>query len=318
MPPGVRRAWDKPQRTAKELAHLEGVIAASPDRADLVARATKLRERLADQPRLIEEIQAEVSERLPHAAAEAQVSAIEHQVLACYRTRLEAVAGPLPPSLVFSDDLINAVLLSVDVTQNRKLLLRLIRAHLSGENNWREHPANQAFLEQMAERGVDTNIWLSKFPRRYPCAAAPGGWLHLWLEQDPLHVLQMGNHFGTCLSFGGINAFSAIANACELNKRVIYARDHAGSIVGRKLIGISAEGALVGFHTYGSLTGEKGNAALRACFETYADSFAKRCGLSLAQEGVVPTLFAERWYDDGTVEWSAAGKSADAVMAGKR
>lgn len=307
VPPGVRRALDKPQRTAVELAHLEKLIAASPDRTDIAARAAKLCAFLADTPRLTEEMRTEVSERLPQAAAEAQVAAIERQVLACYRTRLEAIAGPLPPGLVLTDDLINAALLSVDVTQNRKLLLRLIRAHLSGENDWREkHPANQVFLEQMTERGRNIEAWLSKFPHRYPCAAAQG-WLHLSLEQDPLHILQMGNHFGTCLSFGGINAFSAIANACELNKRVIYARDHAGNIVGRKLIGISAEGALVGFHTYGSLTGED-NAALRAIFQAYAASFAGRCGLPLAEEGTVPTLFAESWYDDGTVEWNAEGK----------
>ena len=307
MPPGVRRALDKPARTAKELAHLDRLVASSPERADLAARAAKLSALLADTPRLMEEVRTEVGERLPQAAAEAQAAAIEHQVLACYRTRLEAVAGPLPPNLILTDDLINATLLSVDVTQNRKLLLRLIRAALSGEQDWREkHPANQAFLELMAGRGMNIGAWLSKFPRRYSCPAVPGHWLHLWLEQDPLHVLQMGNHFGTCLSFGGINAFSAIANACELNKRVIYARDHAGHVVGRKLIGVSEEGNLVGFHTYGSLTGDESNAALRAVFQAYAASFARRCSLPLAETGTVPTLFAESWYDDGTVEWEAA------------
>ena len=97
-----------------------------------------------------------------------------------------------------------------------------------------------------------------------------------------------------------------MANACELNKRVIYARDGAGRVVGRKLIGINADGCLIGFHTYTSLPGEAGNSALREVFRRYAADFAERCGLQLAQGGTVPTLFAEEWYDDGVVEWMVA------------
>ena len=306
VPPGVRRALDKPQRTAQELAHLEGMLTAAPSRTDLTSRATKLRGLLADKPQLAEAMRTEVSERLPHASAEAQAAAIERQVQVCYRARLEVIAGPLPPNLILTDDLINAVLLSVDVTQNRKLLLRLIRASLSRENDWRErHPANKAFLELMAKQGMNTQAWLSKFPRRYFCETVPGKWLHLCLEQDPLHILQMGNHFDTCLSFGGINAFSTVANACELNKRVIYARDHAGNVVGRKLIGINEEEKMIGFHTYCSLTENESNAALRAIFQSYAASFALRCCLTLSETGSVPTLLAENWYDDGAVEWNA-------------
>jgi hypothetical protein len=120
----------------------------------------------------------------------------------------------------------------------------------------------------------------------------------------------MGNYFDTCLSFGGINSFSTVANACELNKRVIYARDGLGRIIGRKLIGISVEGKLVGFHTYTSLSDEKANEKLRTIFFRYAKDFASRCRLELAAAGSVPTLFAESWYDDGIAAWDAAVKPA--------
>jgi hypothetical protein len=46
--------------------------------------------------------------------------------------------------------------------------------------------------------------------------------------------------------------------------------------------------------------GGRWNAILRH----YPDEFAARCGLSLVDEGRVPTLFAEAWYDDGTVSWT--------------
>src|SRR5688572_2507823 len=113
----------------------------------------------------------------------------------------------------------------------------------------------------------------------------------------------MGNYFVTCLGFGGINAFSTVANACELNKRVIYARDGKGTVIGRKLLGISNEGKLVGFHTYCAIEDEAGGKELRAFFYRYAAEFAKRCGLELADEGTVPRLFAQSWYDDGAVAW---------------
>lgn len=304
LPAGVRRVLDRPQRIKTEIAHLEKVLATDPQRAGIAARVAKLRALRDDEAQLAEEIGAEVRERLPHAAAEAQAAAIEGQILACYRTRLEAVAGPLPPGTVLTEDLLNAALLTVDITQNRKLLLHLIRAALDGDHGWRErHPANHAFLASLAARGVNTAFWLSAFPCRFACAGVPGGRVHLRAEQDPLHILQMGNYFETCLSFGGINSFSTVANACELNKRVIYACDSAGRVVGRKLIGLNAEGEMIGFHTYCSLSEETGQ-ALRAVFRQYAARFADRCGLHLADQGTVPLLFAEAWYDDEAAAWS--------------
>ena len=222
----------------------------------------------------------------------------------CYRRRLVAVVGVLFDDLRFDDDLLNAALLTLDVQHNRRLLLRLLRAHLSGEHGWREqHPANIAFLRDLAARGCDAAAWLGMMPRAYRCAGVAGGRVRLRLERDPLRILQMGNLMDTCLSFGGINSFSTVANAGELNKRVIYATDMSGRIVGRKLIAISQEWKLVGFHTYSSLGDTAGNTALRAVFRRYAASFAERCGLEPADQGTVARLFAEAWYDDGVVPW---------------
>jgi hypothetical protein len=127
----------------------------------------------------------------------------------------------------------------------------------------------------------------------------------------------MGNYMQTCLSVGGGNAFAAVANACELNKRVVYATDGAGHVVARKLVAINAEGRLVGFHTYTTL-GEAESSQLRAIFPRYLRDFAARCGLGMADDGVVPTLFAEAWYDDGCVAWDAdqpqAGQSAEVAQ----
>ena len=305
LPPGVRAAVEQPATLARELAHLEGKLAAGTARPDLAIRAANLRARLVAADKLRAAVRGEVAERLRQITAEAQLAAIEHQVRACYLARLAQVAGPLPADLEFDTDLLNATLLTADITQNRRLLLRLLRAYLAGDRAWPEHhPANVAFLQALAAPGVDTTAWLGAHPRGYRCAGAAGGRVRLHLERDPLRILQMGNYFDTCLSFGGGNAFSTVANACELNKRVIYATDGAGQVVGRKLIGLTAESRLIGFRTYSTLGGPAAPTALHAIFRRYVVDFAARCRLALADEGTVPRLFAEAWYDDGAMPWT--------------
>ncbi|MFL5733103.1 MAG: hypothetical protein ACJ78Q_07850 [Chloroflexia bacterium] len=309
VPPGVRRALEQPTRLARELAYLES----RPDlgsRPELAARVTNLRARLADGETVSQAARAEAAEALEHVAAEAQLATLERQVMLCYRARLEKVASPLPPDLSMSEDLMNATLLTADIQQNRRLLLKLLRAYVRGDHHWPElHPTNIAFLEDLAEHGVDKVAWLDSMPRTYRCPGVAGGRVRLHLETDPLHVLQMGNYFDTCLSFGQFNAFSTVANACELNKRVIYAHDGSGQVVGRKLIGVNKEWALVGFRTYISLP-DNSAGPLRAIFTSYASDFASGCHLDMAPEGTVPSLFAS-WYDDGTVPWTEEPPALD-------
>ncbi len=74
----------------------------------------------------------------------------------------------------------------------------------------------------------------------------------LFAELDPLKVFQMGNLFGTCLSTEGINSHAVVANAVEVNKRVLFLRDSRGRVLGRKLIVLSRQGLLIGFRSYGT------------------------------------------------------------------
>jgi hypothetical protein len=311
VPAGIRRAAGQEQRWVRELRHIEDLASRHPDRRDLTVRIANLHTRLADRDRMQADLHDDIAERLQQAAAEAQLAAAEHVVQSLYRSHLEKIAGPIPAELAIDDDLINAVLLATDVRWNRRLLRRLLRAYVAGDRRWPErHPANVAFLDKLAAGGVEVTTWLSSHPRVYRHASVPGGHLHVYLERDPLRVLQMGNLFDTCLSFGGVNAFSTIANACELNKRVVYARDGLGRIVGRKLIGVTGEGTLIGFRTYTGLHDEDANAAVRAIMRHYCVRFAAACHLPLADQGTVPTLFASHWYDDGAVPWQGEDDAA--------
>jgi hypothetical protein len=306
LPAGVRRALDLPRKLERELAYVDALREREPEREDLASRASSLRNRLAagSASRLRARAEKDAGERLERATTEALLSAAEQQLLACFRKQFLSLVGAMPAGLRFDDDLLNAVFMSVDLETNRKHLVTLIREHAWGDGEWRARiPANAAFLGKLAARDVDPEVWLGEHPRWYDCEAAAGGRVRLALERDPIRVLQMGNYFGTCLAAMGINSFSAVANACELNKRVVYATNGEGRVVGRKLIGIDEAGRMIGFQTYVGLHDGEANDALLAAFLDYARSFAATCGLTLADEGTVPRLFVEDWYDDGACAW---------------
>jgi hypothetical protein len=311
---GVRQALREPHKIADELRHLEQKLHKQPSRVDWAARVASLRVQLLNESRLRRLAREQAGERLAQAEAEASLTLGEQQVLACYRARLAQVAGVSPPSVAFDDNWLNATLLTMDIESNRRLLCRLLRAEIAGEKSWREqHPANALFLHTLAYSDADAVAWLLARPCIYRCDRVSSGKVRLHLERDPLHILQMGNYFDACLSFGNCNAFSTVANACELNKRVLFATDGAGRVVGRKLIGINTSGEMVGFHTYTSLSDNEANQALRAIFGRYLRDFASICKLRLAESGEVALLLAENWYDNGIVSWDDAESSgADA------
>jgi hypothetical protein len=62
---------------------------------------------------------------------------------------------------------------------------------------------------------------------------------------------------------------------------------------------------LVGFRTYNALDSKDDRLRLHRSFQRYVQELAQRCRLELADDGTVPKLFAERWYDDGVWLWSA-------------
>jgi len=303
-PKGVRTALGLPDRLRREAAHLARRVAADPS-PSLAARLESLRARLADGERLDRQVNEEARERLVQAAHGAVFTAAWRVVDDVFRERLEQLAGPLPPDLEMTPDLLNAALLGVNINCNRGLLRKLLRACLKGDATWRERqPANAAFLESLRGRAVDPAAWLARRERTARCAAVPGGRVRIHLETDPLHVLQMGNYFDTCLSFGQCNSYSTVANASELNKRVLYVTDTGGRVVGRKLLVINEGGELVGFRTYTSLGDAEQNRAVRAAVRRYCRRLARELGLPLGESGPFASLLTPHWYDDGCVSWT--------------
>jgi hypothetical protein len=124
------------------------------------------------------------------------------------------------------------------------------------------------------------------------------------MEVDPLRVLQMGNPFGTCLALGGFNSHSAVANAVDLNKRVLFGHDGDGRIVARALVAVDSTWRLVRFRTYTAVDDRGVRAAVVEAVRRYLIWFAERCRIPTSDDGIVPTLAARIWYDDGCVAWA--------------
>lgn len=176
--------------------------------------------------------------------------------------------------------------------ERRRALAYRMFAVRCGPPPWdlRDAPRNRAFVESLPR--LDWGPWIDGVGT---VVVNPGRPLHLALEDDPLEVFRMGAHFQTCLSPGSMNFYSVFANAADINKRVLYARDDSGKVVGRCLLALTVTGGLVRFDAYchdGSLDFD------RICTDFAAD-LARRMGTGLVSSGRVPTLVASDWYDDG-------------------
>lgn len=295
----------QPEAFAREVAHLERLVQSKPERADLQARLNSLRERLKNKTETIAQTQKLVRKHMMHLALDAELEAIEFLVREIYFKQLKSIVKSTPDDFKIDNDIINAVLLTQDIDENRRQLKRLIRAHIEGDEYWRQQmPANEKFLHELASKNIDQTKWLSVFSRTVEIPALESSPITIRLVKEPIKILQMGNYFDTCLSVGGPYSHSTIVNASELNKRVAFVYDRHERVIARKLIGLTGEFRLVGFKTYTAIAGEDAFKQVVAAVDEYMKSFAHYVGVETTDEGEVPVLTSGIWYDDGAVAWS--------------
>ena len=185
---------------------------------------------------------------------------------------------------------------------------QLLNARLgSGYWDLRDAPANRNFLEKLNNRGIDVKPWIdgigsivhtvkntSKTCNDSHDAAKPLR-LHIKLEDDPLEIFHMGNHFDTCLGCLDFNFFSVVTNAADINKRVLYIRDDQWRIVGRCLLALTNNGHILMYHVYSHYQ----HALLDPVVNDFTNRLAATMHTQVANHGFVSTLVATRWYDDG-------------------
>lgn len=290
LPPGMKKIVTLPERLERERDFLA-------TRPELAVRWSNLCARLADHEGLERTVREELSEAVAQRARHLRTQALDEATAEVYRHRLKTILGSRAQTVTMTPDVMNAALLSLDIVENRRVLIRLLRAYFDGDTHWAlRQRVNAAFLETLPE----PTLWRSESRERV------GEWT-LWLETDPLAVLQMGNYFDTCLSFGGCNAFSTVANACDANKRVLYVQDSKGRTVARQLLAVSDKRELLGFTIYSTLPNDQRSGLVHAVLD-YTARLAAHCGLPLfkgseGSDGTVSTLLAEKWYNDGVIPW---------------
>lgn len=123
------------------------------------------------------------------------------------------------------------------------------------------------------------------------------GAITLIVETDPFQYLFMGEYgFASCLSMHGSYFWSAVSNAIDVDKAVIWAKEPGGNIVGRRLIALTP-GGIVSYRTYSNYRG----LALDGFFRDFIREYAAHCNTVCARKGKVGPLLSDNWYDDCAV-----------------
>lgn len=166
----------------------------------------------------------------------------------------------------------------------------------NGPRPWHLHDSkqNQEFIKGSVSYGVDLDPWLTP-PAAHEVMGDNGQTVILSFADDPLEIFQMGGYFNTCLSPGSFNYFSAIVNAADVNKHIVYARTQKGTVIGRCLICLSESRTIVVYHPYCHDNGLN----FRGMIEKLVDQLATDMRTVVMPYGEVPTLMTDEWYDDG-------------------
>lgn len=205
-----------------------------------------------------------------------------------------------------------AVRFWLTVEDNRPLFDTMLReaAKRPGASVKDAFPANVEWAHAMRQK-IDVAAWCAPYRRVLTAGDAT---FTIAVEDDPLEVLRMGIPFGTCLSFDGCNAASTVANAVEINKRVIYVRNAHDKIVARKLIAMTDDGRLVGYRLYRSIA--DGDGAIRDAIASLCSDIAAAARAPLAATGTPRVLHRGAfWYDDGETSFAHPAAAIPAFCA---
>jgi hypothetical protein len=291
-------------RLRDEIRALSRLLAGRPLDAEprMRARLANLKVRLAEATSISEVRLRRLADKLRRRTWQATLEHWDRAIARSLEEGVSARLGTRPPLAWLAEPYVG-VLASVCqlATAFRDLAFRLLRQRL-GPPPWdlRDDHVNRSFLERMRKRGLIMEPWLDGPGPLF--ADTPVGPLTLALERDPMEVFRMGEPFGTCLSPGSVNFFSAVANAADINKRVLYAKDAGGTIRGRCLLALTRQGHLLTFEPYahdrgGDFASQAGQFVLR---------LAEAMNTTVAGHGEVERLVAGDWYDDGPRDLTGA------------
>ncbi len=193
-----------------------------------------------------------------------------------------------------------------------KILRRILDAHVvHGAEYKTQLPFNVKWIDGMRENGFNIAHWV--FPNR-KLTTINNRKVIISVACDPYEVFMMGNYFGTCLSQGGCNQMSVLANAADANKQVVYVHDLEGNVLARQLLAINRQKKLLRYCLYVAtkeVSGEDCWQIYEREMECYCRELADRVGLTPGSDGAPASLGSQFWYDDGAEEWSEESPSSN-------
>jgi hypothetical protein len=288
----------RPEDLDDEIAALRAVIVDTPEvrRGRLEARLDNLERRRTRAATATQGQLDKAHKRLRRARQDRLLEAWERDLTTALDDDLPKVLGLATPPPWLRDPEVVALVPAILALRPPFPTLGLsTMRRRAGPPPWdlREAPANAAFLDESERRGLNLAPWLDTPPLHEGTLEDIA--ITLALTQDPLDVLRMGAPFGTCLAPGDFNFFSTVANAVDINKRLLCAWNAEGTMVARCLLALTDAGGLLTFHAYAN-TGRDQFASLAA---TYVDALAREMRTVVVERGAVKSLVAPEWYDDG-------------------
>jgi hypothetical protein len=256
------------------------------------------------------------SSKLPRAADEALIAVALQSLPVLVRRAAEAkwqdITG-MPALDQPLERLLGLVDWATSFGDEQRALLRTLL------ESWRQHgpqykrhlSGNAGWLSEAADRGWNLDAWLAPPAESIRIGDTDA---QIGASLDPREIFHMGDFFRTCLSLGGGQQASVLANAHDANKHVVLLTERAPlqRILGRQLIAINSDGALVGYHCYVGFDNKLKDLRARALEQmaAYCGRLAARCGVPLADAGKPQILSPLDWWDDGVHAWHAAARQA--------
>lgn len=225
---------------------------------------------------------------------------LEQQFLKDWRAlfKLEPIEMPL---WLTNSAIINKLLPILDFpTASKNMAIKVIQARCHGIYYYLDKEIqNQQFIKKLTDEDINMDMWPNNFGA-YSYKTENEEEITISIENDPLEILDMGGHFGTCLSPGNFNYFSVFTNIADVNKQIIYARNERNQVVGRVLVGITSQGVLQVFYIYS----HNKDYQFKHHVMLFIDQIIEKTGLILSHHGQVDPLCCTQWYDDGANQFN--------------
>ena len=300
LPKSIRDHLDQPRKRQRELQYLR-----SQHHAGTIDDQMSFRLRYLETAR--ERNESKYLSKIIRATQEAVlvvgIESLHHEFFKIARNKWKRQADQVP---IRSTSFRYFIALNCWAERMSGPQLRLLRTTLTAAqetSRFKEHLVdNKDWIKSAKRKGLNTDLWICPVAET---RCLGGAQYEFYVSNDPFEIYSMGNYFDTCLSQGGCNEMSVLANAAHANKQVVFVADSNRKIVARKLIAISKDFQLVGYNNYCvyGVDQEKKREAVLDGVNRYCAKLAFQVGIELADEGEPRSLGNDFWYDDSEVDW---------------